>query len=61
MESDPEIRVFIQKYCTNIRTFTKRGKVQNIFNFFYDRNFKDLIEEITKKIMKYQIKLVLHL
>ena len=45
MESDPEIRAFMQKYWTSIRTFTKKGKVQNIFNFFYDKDFKDLIEK----------------
>ena len=54
MESDPEIRTFMQKYWTNIQTFTKRGKVQNIFNFFDDRDFTDLIEKITHRYMKYQ-------
>ena len=34
MESDPEARAFMQKYWTSIQTFTKRGKEQNIFNFF---------------------------
>ena len=53
MESDPEIRAFMQKYCSNIQTFTKRGKVQNIFNFFYDKDFKNLIKKITHQIMKY--------
>ena len=28
--------------------------MQNIFNFFYDKDFKDLIEKITHRIMKYQ-------
>ena len=46
-ESNPEIRAFMQKYWTSIRTVTKRGKVQNIFNFFYDGDFKDLIETLT--------------
>ena len=54
MESDPKIRAFMQKYWTSSRTFTKRGKVQNIFNFFYDRDFKDWIEKITHRIIKYQ-------
>ena len=53
MESDPEIRAFMQKYSTSVRTFTKSEKVQNIFNFFYDRDFKDLIEKIAHRIMKY--------
>ena len=54
MKSDSEIRAFMQKYWTSIRTFTKGGKVQNIFIFFYDRDFKDLIEKISHRIMKYQ-------
>ena len=39
MESVSEIRTLMQKFWTSIKTFTKRRKVQNIFNFFYDRDF----------------------
>ena len=41
-ESDPEVKDFMQKYWGSIRSFTKKGKVQNTFNIFYDRDFKDL-------------------
>ena len=50
-ESDPEMKDFMQKYWGSIRSFTKKGKVQNIFNIFYDRDFKDLIEAIAERIM----------
>ena len=53
-ESDPEVKDFMQKYWGSIRSFTKEGKIQNIYNIFYDRGFKDLIETITKRIMTYQ-------
>ena len=36
-ESDPEVKDFMQNYWGNIRSFMKKGKVQNIYNvFFYD-------------------------
>ena len=53
-ETDPEVKDFMQKYWGSIRSFTKKGKIQNIFNIFYDRDFKDLIENIAKRIMTYQ-------
>ena len=53
-ESDPEVKDFMQKYWGSIRSFTKKGKVQNISNIFYDRDFKDLIETIAERIMTYQ-------
>ena len=53
-ESGPEVKDFMQKYWGSIRSFTKKGKVQNIFNTFYDRDFKDLIETIAERIMIHQ-------
>ena len=53
-ESDPEVKDFMQKYWGGIRSFTKKGKVQNIFNIFYNRDFKDLIETIAERIMTHQ-------
>ena len=52
-ESDPEVKNFMQKYWESIRSFTKKGKVQNIYryNIFYNRDFKDLIETIAERIM----------
>ena len=50
-ESDPD---FMHKYWRRIRSFTKKGKVQNIYNIFYDRDFKDLVETIAERIMTHQ-------
>ena len=55
-ESDPEVKDFMQKYWGSIRSFMKKGKVQNIYNIFYDRDFKDLIETIAERIMIHQKK-----
>ena len=35
-ESDPEVKNFMQKYWGSVRSFTKKGKVQNICNIFCD-------------------------
>ena len=53
-ESDPEVKDFMQKYWGSIRSFSKEGKIQNIYNIFYDRDFKDLIETIAERIMIHQ-------
>ena len=34
-ESDVEISTFMQKHWSSICTFSKKGKVQSIFNFLY--------------------------
>ena len=36
IESDPEIKDFMQKYWRSIQSFAKKRKVQNINNIFYD-------------------------
>ena len=53
-ESDPEVRDFMQKYWRNIQSFTKKGRVQNIYNIFYDKDFKDLVKTIAEWIMTHQ-------
>ena len=53
-ESDPEEKDFMQKYWESIRSLTKKGKVQNICNVFYERDFKDLVETIAERIMTHQ-------
>ena len=44
----------MQKYWGIVRSFMKKGKVQNVFNIFYDRDFKDLVETIAEQIMIHQ-------
>ena len=41
----------MQLYWSLIRAFTRRGTVQNVFNFYFDCNLKDLIENITASIL----------
>ena len=53
-ESDTKIEDFMQKYWRSIRNFMKKGRVQNMYNIFYERDFKDLIEIVAKRIMTHQ-------
>ena len=49
-EEDPELPEFLSKYWSNIRTFSKHGKVQSSHNF-YLRNFEHMIDTNADKIM----------
>ena len=49
-ESDPEVKNFMQKYWKSIRSFMKKGRVQNIYNIFYDRDFKDLVGPMLHRV-----------
>ena len=51
-ETDADIKEFIKKYWSSIRTFSKKNKVQNIFNFYYNKNLKEMVKKITEAIMK---------
>ena len=52
-EEDPELREFLSKYWSNIRTFSKHGKVQSLHNFYF-RNFEHMIDTIAERIMRDQ-------
>ena len=53
-ETDVDIKEFMKKYWSSIRTFNKKNKVQNIFNFYYNKDLKEMIQKITETIMKEQ-------
>ena len=53
-ETDVDIKEFTKKYWSSIRTFSKKNKVQNIFNFYYNKDLKEKIQKITETIMKQQ-------
>ena len=53
-ETDADIKEFTKKYWSSIRTFRKKNKVQNIFNFYYNKDLKEMIQKITETIMKEQ-------
>ena len=54
-ESDPDLKEFIEKYWSSIRSFIRNSKVQRIFNFYYNKDLKELIYKIVKIILKQQI------
>ena len=53
-ETDLDIKEFIKKCFSSIRTFTKKNKVLNTFNFYYNKDFKEIILKIVKAIIKQQ-------
>ena len=50
---NPKLRKFLSKYWSSIRTFSKHGKVQSLYNFDF-RIFKHMIDTIAEKIMRDQ-------
>ena len=44
----------MRKHRTSIRTFSKKGKVQSIFNFLYNQDLKVLIPKIVDQILQLQ-------
>ena len=53
-ETDDDIKEFIKKYLSSIRTFSRKNKVQSIFNFYYNKDLKEMVQNITEAIMKEQ-------
>ena len=53
-EQNPKIRDFFLKHWFSIRTYTPEGPVQDIFNFYYDRMFWDLVDKSLSKIIEKQ-------
>ena len=51
---DEEINTLMRKHFSSIRTFYKKGKVQSIFNFYYNQDLKLLIRKIVDQILKFQ-------
>ena len=52
--TDDDIKEFMKKYWSKIRTFSRKNKVQNIFNFYYHKNLKEMVQNISEAIMKEQ-------
>ena len=53
-ELDPDLERFIHLNWDSIRTFSRRGPVQNLFNFYYSDDVCNLIDRIAKTMMKNQ-------
>ena len=52
--TDSDIKEFMKKYWSSICTCSKKNKVQNICNFYYNKDLKEIIPKITEAIMKEQ-------
>ena len=53
-EQNPEIRDFLLKHWSSIHSYTRLEPAQDIFNFYYDRMFRDLVDKILTKIIQKQ-------
>ena len=53
-EQNPEIRNFLLKHWSSIRSYTRLGPIQDIFNFYYNRMFRDLTDKVLTKIIQKQ-------
>ena len=53
-ETDDDIKEFMKKYWSSIRTFRRKNKVQNIFNFYYNKDMKVMVQNISEAFMKEQ-------
>ena len=53
-ELEPDLERFICSNWDSIRTFSHRGPVQNLFNFYYSYDVCNLIGRIARTIMKNQ-------
>ena len=51
-QPDREMNTFIRKHRTSIRTFSKKRKVQSIFNFCYNEDLKLLIPKTINRILQ---------
>ena len=47
------MRLFLSKYWSSIKTFSKHGKVQSLHNFYF-RNLEHMIDTIAERIMRDQ-------
>ena len=47
-EQNPEIRDFLLEHWSSLHSYTRLGPVQNIFNFCYDRMFRDFVLDLDR-------------
>ena len=53
-ESDDEITQLMKNYFGSIRSFSKKGLIQSVFNFFLNDDFQNLVSKIHEVIMNSQ-------
>ena len=54
LEQDPDMKTILQENWSSIRSFVRKGRVQNLFNFYYKKSFPELIPTIVETIMENQ-------
>ena len=54
-EDNEEMRAFLCTQWSSVRSFTRRGAVQDLYNFYYNTNYKDMILNILSSIIQNQI------
>ena len=54
-EDDEEMRAFLRTQWSSVRLFTRRGAVQDLYNFYYNSNYKDMVLNILSSIIQNQI------
>ena len=52
--TDDDIKELMKKCWSSIHTFSKKNKVQNIFNIYYNKDLKEMVQKIMETIMKEQ-------
>ena len=54
IEGNEELAIFMRLYWSSICIFICRGTVQNVFNFYFDCDFQDMVKNIAISIMRYR-------
>ena len=53
-EDNEEMCAFLRTQWSSIRTFTRRGAVQDLYNFYYNTNYKDMVLNIILFTVKFR-------
>jgi len=40
-EKNPEVHAFLQRQWYSVRLFSRKRRVQDVYNFYYDKNLKE--------------------
>ena len=54
-EDYQEMSAFLHTLWSNVLLFTRRGAVQDLHNFYYNSNYKDMVLNILSSIIQNQI------
>ena len=54
-EDNKEKRAFLRTQWSSVRSFSRRGAVQDLYNFYYNTNYKDMVLNVLSSIIQNQI------